>query len=162
MKLYIIGPCGSGKSTLARNIAAQANVPLHALDRLFYAERFSSEKRPSDERDALLAEILAAPQWVIEDIGRPCFTSAFEQTDNIVLLDLPGWLIFWRLLKRHCKQVLKLEQCDYKPSLRMLGLMCRGLKRNSRNDLKQRLEPYADKVIALRCRRDVNQYNKTA
>ena len=94
MRIYITGPCGSGKTTLARNIAAQEGIPLHALDQLFYTEGFSNNKRPAEERDARLAEILATPAWVVEDIGRPCFAAAFEQADSIVLLDLPGRLIF--------------------------------------------------------------------
>lgn len=48
-------------------------------------------------------------------IDRKSIAEAYELADIIVLLDIPGWLRNYRIIKRWLKQRLGLEKSIYKP-----------------------------------------------
>ena len=129
MKLYLTGSVASGKSTLARQIAARTGIPCHSLDEVVYVPDpgapSGNRKRPEAERDALFAEILRQPHYVMEDTGRACFEEGLRQADAILLLELPLGVRYKRIFTRWLRQNLGLEPCLYRPGWNMLKAMFR-------------------------------------
>ena len=164
MKLYLTGSVASGKSTLARQIAARTGIPCHSLDEVVYVPDpgapSGNRKRPEAERDALFAEILRQPQDVLEDTGRACFEEGLRQADAILLLELPLGVRYKRIFTRWLRQNLGLEPCLYRPGWNMLKAMFRwaGDYDAGRDGTKKRVEPYREKTVILRSRREISAY----
>jgi len=63
-RIAVIGISGSGKSTFARALGARTSLPVLHGDRLDWMENWGV--RPAAELDAMHAEWLARPRWIIE------------------------------------------------------------------------------------------------
>ena len=78
MKLYIIGSVASGKTTLAKRLSETTNILYTTLDEVIYepdkSSTWGNRKRPEEERDRLFSLILQQENWILEDVGRPCFS----------------------------------------------------------------------------------------
>lgn len=162
-KLFITGPVGSGKSTLAREIARRMGIQCTELDSLCYVPDDSpsgNRKRPVEERDALFSAALAEPRWVMEDAGRTCFEEARRQADLVVLLEPSPLTRRARIVKRWIKQNLGIEPCGYRPDFEMLRCMFRWSKNyeTGKDDIRQRLQAYKDKLVVLRTNTQVKQF----
>ena len=70
MKIHIIGCSGSGKTYLAEALSKQYDIPHFDLDDIQWDNSAAGYgvKRPPEERAALLQEILAKPDWIIEGV----------------------------------------------------------------------------------------------
>lgn len=164
MKIYITGSVGSGKSTLARRAAGKLEITATELDRVVYEpdpdDPEDDRKRPVEERDAIFQEILARESWVMEDAGRKCFFEAPEQADQVILLQPPAMVRDFRILRRWFRQRAGKEACGYRPDFQMLKLMFRWRRNfdSGRDDLKERLAPFGDKLLVLRSDKEVEQW----
>lgn len=63
-RIMIIGGPGAGKSTLAVALGGALGLPVHHLDRMFWAPRWNAVSR--DVRQARLDEVLASGAYVLE------------------------------------------------------------------------------------------------
>lgn len=133
MKLYIIGHVASGKTTLAREISARLGVPCFHLDEIVYMPDGSSplgnRKRTPEDRDALFCEIISRHDWIIEDVGRECFSRGLLEADEVVLLNVPRIVLKSRIVRRFIRQKFGLERAGYAAADVGLGRvirLCRG------------------------------------
>jgi adenylate kinase family enzyme len=107
MRVLIIGTSGSGKTTLARKLAKDFGLPHLELDSIYWQRGW----KPVDERvffDRLTTFTLQT-NWIIEgdyDLGRNLL---FSKADVILWLDLPPFMIFYRLIKRSIARLYKKE-----------------------------------------------------
>lgn len=95
--------------------------------------------------------ILQQENWIVEDVGRPCFTEGLKQADTIVLLEVPLRERKRRIVLRWIKQRIGIEKSLYIPSYAMLKCML-GWAKNydcGKGELHDRLRPYQDKLIVL-------------
>jgi len=134
------------------------------LDEIVYESDESSDwgnrKRPEEERDRLFSMILQQENWIIEDVGRPCFSEGLKQADIIVLLDIPLRLRKRRIVLRWIKQRIGIEQSLYKPSYAMLKCML-GWAKNydcGKGKLHDWLRPYQDKLVVLHNHKDIEKF----
>lgn len=157
-KIYIIGSVASGKTTLAKRLSHQLNIPWHELDNVVHVRLPSGDvKRSVEERDSMFNEIIDSERWIIEGVFRPCFNSGFDKADTIILLDTPVMKRKYRIFKRWISQKLKLEDANYKPTLKMLFLMYNwssGFEK-SKDDIFKMLGLYKEKVIILDDNKDI-------
>ncbi len=166
MKWYIVGSVASGKSTLARKISHITGIPCYHLDEVVYvedvADSWGNRKRPAEERDALFTSILSQPEYIIEDAGRECFLEGMEQSDQILLLEIPLSVRRKRILTRWIKQRLGLEKCIYKPHWAMLKAMFRWAKNydTGSDGTKERVLRYKEKTIVLHNQREIRGFLK--
>ena len=161
MKIYIVGPVSSGKSTLAKKLSEILDIPYHALDEVVHipdkSNSWGTRRRGTEERDKLFCSIIQQPEWVIEDVGRPCFEKALKAADRIILLELPVRVRNYRIIKRWIKQKLGIEKCIYNPRYEMLKCMLQWSKNYDmgKDELKIRISSYQEKTVVLRNTSDV-------
>lgn len=166
MKIYITGSIASGKTTLANKISEILSTDFFSLDEAVHKKDSSSPwgnvKRTPEERDAIFNSIISKDNWIIEDVGRPCFEEGFRQADTIILLEPETLIRNYRIVTRWLKQNLNIEKCIYKPGITMLKCMLKWSKDYDlgKDKLKERLIPYTNKTILINNKKELQSYLK--
>ncbi len=150
MKIYIIGIVAAGKTTYSRRLSQELGIPAYELDKIVYATRpeGGQRKRSPEEQMAVFGEIDAAGSWIIEGVYRPTLDCVLDLADRIIFLDPPLKLRKRRIFTRWLRQRRGKEQCDYRPTFKMLRLMyhwTRDFERD-RPEFEAMLANYADKL----------------
>ncbi|WP_029451310.1 hypothetical protein [Clostridium algidicarnis] len=164
MKIYIVGSVSSGKSTLAKRLSKTLKIPYQSLDEFVHIPDKSTpsgnRKRQVEERDNLFYSLIKQKEWIIEDIGRSCFEDGLKESYKIILLEISTKIRNYRIIKRWIKQRLGIEQCIYNPRYKMLKCMLRWSKDYDlgKDNLKDRISTYQEKVIIIRNRKDINNF----
>ncbi len=86
-RLLILGCGGSGKSTLAIELGHITGLPVIHLDRLFWLPGWKHRNRT--DFDALLADELNNPRWIIDGDYSRTLAMRLERCDAVVVLDYP-------------------------------------------------------------------------
>lgn len=118
-KIYIIGPVASGKTTLARKLSKKLNIKMYELDKIVWDDA-RGVKRSDEEIVLLFANILNENSWIIEDVGRNKFREGIKVADIVYYIDLSKICLYKRVILRWIKQMLKIEDSNYKQSLKTL------------------------------------------
>ena len=111
MKLFIIGPAGSGKTTLANKLSSISSIEYTNLDDLFWCNENGSygKKRNDIERNDMLNKALQNDSWIIEGVYVEWPKKAIEESDVLIFLNFPKYLVSYRIIKRFLRRKLKLE-----------------------------------------------------
>lgn len=106
MKIHILGPSGSGKSTCGSALAARYNLPHYDLDDVFWRNETGeyNRRRTQEDRQRILASILAEDNWITEGIYYSWVGSLFGNADFIFYLDAPRWKRIFRMATRFLKK----------------------------------------------------------
>jgi adenylate kinase family enzyme len=149
VRLHIIGVPSAGKTTLARDIATRLGVPHYDLDSLaFVDDRWTL--RPTHDRDAMLARILEEPSFVTEGGFLGWTEALFAETDHIIWLDPPLWVLVGRHVRRHWRHPLLLPSLIRFQVLMYLRLAGAGPAKDdpnlTRRGIESALRRWADKV----------------
>lgn len=101
-KVTVFGAPGAGKSTLSKKLAAQAQLPLYALDKLCFEAGGGSV--PPEVYAERHASILAQDSWLMEGYGSyESLWPRFAAADTLVYVDLPFLQHAWWVTKRFFK-----------------------------------------------------------
>ena len=164
MKIYIVGPVGSGKTTFAKRMSDKTGIPYFELDSVRFgagsSECILNVKREDDELNKIFNVIIDGENWIIEDVGRPCFEEGLKRANLIILLDMNTGLIMFRIFKRWLKQILNIEKSNYKPNILNLCKMYKWLfnYKYGKDGLKERLLHYKYKICVLYSKRSIEDY----
>lgn len=164
MKIYIIGSVSSGKSTLAKKLSETLKIPYQSLDEVVHIPDKSTilgnRKRQVEERDNLFYSVIYQKDWIIEDVGRPCFEDGLKEADTIILIEISTKIRNYRIIKRWIKQRLSIEKCIYNPRYEMLKCMLKWSKDydKGKDKFNERISPYQEKVITLRNNKDIKAF----
>ena len=164
MKIHIIGCSGSGKTYLANALAKQYNIPHFDLDDIQWdnnAEGYGT-KRPPDERNALLQEILNNNDWVIEGVYYAWVQQSFDEADKIYVLDMPRYLYKSRIIIRSIKRKLGIQQ-GKKETLKSVYDLLKWtdtFQNKNLKEIKVILDKYENKVIWLSSKKAVKSIMK--
>jgi len=102
MKVAVFGKPGGGKSTIARQVAQAADLPLHQLDLLQFAE--GGARVPDDVFNTKHAELLTSGRWVIDGFGTPqTFAELLRAADVLIYVERPTIVHYWWVTKRFLK-----------------------------------------------------------
>ena len=98
MKINIIGTSGSGKSTFSKQIAQKLNIPHIELDALFWKENWT----PSSDQEFFtkIEKAINCENWVLDGNYDRTQYIKWEKVDKIIFLDLPFYLVLFRIIKR--------------------------------------------------------------
>ena len=118
-KIYIIGSVASGKTTLARKLSKKLNIKMYELDKIVWDDA-RGVKRSDEEILLLFANILNKTSWIIEDVGRNKFREGIKVADIVYYINLSKTSLYKRVILRWIKQMLKIEDSNYKQSLKTL------------------------------------------
>lgn len=95
-RVLVIGSSGSGKTTLARTVATRLRTPHIELDALFHGPNWQRRAAFEDDVDRASRE----QRWVIDGNYTPVRDLLWSRADTIVWLDLPRWLVEYRVMRR--------------------------------------------------------------
>jgi len=86
----------------------------------------------------------------------------FDAADSIILLYPNKHIRLKRIVFRYIKQKLKLENCNYQPTIRIVKSMIKGsaMFECGNDGLKSRLSNLGNKVISLKSKQEVDEYVK--
>jgi adenylate kinase family enzyme len=109
MRITIIGPSGSGKTMLAAELARTAGLRHVELDALYHGPNW--EPCSVEVLRERVAAATAGDDWVTDSTYHTLLGDfVVERADMLVWLDLPAWLVMWRLLRRtHVRDRDKVE-----------------------------------------------------
>lgn len=97
-RIAVVGISASGKITFARTLAARTGLPLLHGDQLEWLPDW--RLRPPEDLEALHAEWLARPRWIIEGWVEPDRAARLNAADLVVHLDCSRGCCAWRVLRR--------------------------------------------------------------
>ena len=106
--MTIVGASGSGKSTLAAQLAAQFDARLVELDAIFHKPDWTPT--PTTQFRAEVAAALDTDRWVVAGNYSVVMDLTQGSADTIVWLDMPRWLVTWRVIKRSIHRAAKREE----------------------------------------------------
>lgn len=153
MKILIFGIVASGKTTLARRLSQKYNIPFYEGDSIawggYHEERY---KRSDIEQLNRILEIDKRVNWIIEGTYRESQKCLFDMADIIIFLDTPLYIRKIRIITRFIKQKLRVEKCNYDPTIKMLKNMFKWTEsfENKRSKYEKMLLEYEDKLIRIK------------
>ncbi|MCM3709462.1 hypothetical protein [Sporosarcina luteola] len=153
MKIFIMGIVASGKTTYAKELSKQMDLPFVELDSVVYHNVAGVRiKRTPEEQVQVIHQMDAKGSWIAEGVFRPSYHLLLDLADIIIWLDPPLWKRKIRILSRHVRQVIGVEECAYRPDFQMLQNMYNWTKQfeGKREELDGSLQPYLDKLIVVR------------
>jgi adenylate kinase family enzyme len=107
-RVTIVGGSGSGKSTLAGTLAADLNARLVELDAIFHKPDWTPTPTPQFRTE--VAAALDTDRWVVAGNYSVVMDLTQGGADTIVWLDMPRWLVTWRVTKRSIRRAVKREE----------------------------------------------------
>ena len=107
-RVTIVGGSGSGKSTLAAAVAERLDAPVVELDALFHGPDWTPTPTPEFRRR--VTEHLDGDRWVVAGNYSVVMDLTQGRADTIVWLDLPRWLVTWRVARRSIRRATRREE----------------------------------------------------
>ena len=97
-RVLVIGCSGAGKSTFVVKLASRTGLPLIHLDKEFWRPGWTLT--PRAEWRARVAQLSAAPEWILEGNYDSSLDLRLPRADKVVWFDLPRHLCLRRVAKR--------------------------------------------------------------
>ncbi|MBK9321617.1 MAG: AAA family ATPase [Bdellovibrionaceae bacterium] len=107
-KILIVGTSGSGKSTLARRLSKKFNLIDIELDALFWKPNWT-ETPQNIFREDILNAIAQGDGFVIHGNYNKVRDITWANSEIVIWLDYPKWLVMWRVSKRSILRLIKNE-----------------------------------------------------
>lgn len=155
MKILILGVVASGKTTLAKRMSEENNINYYEIDSII-KDYEKGIRRTDEEQQEEIEKINKQSSWIIEGTLNENMYNLLKMADLVIYLDTPLSVRKRRIFFRFIKQKLKIEECDYKPSIKILKKMYKETNEaeKDKSKFKNELLKYDPKVIVLK---DANQ-----
>ena len=143
-RVLVIGSPGAGKTTLALARGEKLGLPVTHLDVLHWRDGWV--EAPREEFDALLAEALARPRWIIDGNYSRTVEVRIRACDTAIFLDYPEALCMAGVAARvgQVRPDMPWTESDLDPELVAL---VRNYARDNRPFLLDLFQKYADKQV---------------
>ena len=150
IKVLIIGIVASGKTTLAERLSNESGIKYYEIDSIVHDD-YNKRKRSNAEQQNIIREINKNESWIIEGTLRNNLYSLLDEADKIIYIDIPLNVRKKRILIRYIKQKIGLEECNYKPTLKMLRMMYKWTNdfEGNKKSFEEQLIKYSDKLVKL-------------
>jgi adenylate kinase family enzyme len=100
-KIYILGSSASGKTTLANKISEILKIKTYDLDDIFWYKKYTKKRNIEKRKEKLKQLIKGKKKWILEGIYTDWSEKAIKNADLIIFLDIPKYLLSWRVFKRY-------------------------------------------------------------
>ena len=159
MKILIIGIVASGKTTLAKTLSRESGICHYEIDSIVHDD-LNNRKRSIDEQLEIINHINKNKDWIIEGTFRKNLDVLLELADKIIFIDIDIKIRKRRIISRYIKQKLRIEKCNYKPSLEMVKDMFKWTNdfENDKEVFFKRITKYQDKLIVLDSVGAINEF----
>lgn len=161
MKILIIGIVASGKTTLAKSLEEKLNIKHYEIDSIVHDD-LNNKKRTPHEQEEIVNQINKQSEWIIEGTLRKNLEYLLNLADKIIYLDIPLRTRKIRILTRFIKQKLRIEKCNYEPTLEMLKQMYIWTSNyeKEREEREKIINKYRYKLIKIRNSKEMEEYIK--
>lgn len=160
MKIHIIGCSGSGKTYFSKILSNKYNIPHFDLDDIQWdSDKGYGFKRPIEERNKLLQEILCNEGWIIEGVYYAWVQQSFEEADIIYVLDMPRYIYKIRIIARFIKRKLGIEAGKRESFKSVYNLLkwTETFQKKNMKEIKDILDKYGNKVVWLSNKKEIKQ-----
>ncbi len=162
-KVLVLGNAGSGKSTFSKNLGEILNLPIYTLDNLYF--RNSWNVFPDREEFKLLVmTIIKEAKWIIDGNYMYTLEDRMINAEVIILLNIPAYLCFFRIIKRWLKYYGKVRPgmiigCKERIDIKLLVEMFQFYKRKE-SIIIDKMKFYSTKknIIFLNSPKQVNEF----
>jgi adenylate kinase family enzyme len=167
-KIVILGTVGSGKTTTAKKISKIIKTNSYDLDNIYWGGSFSV-KRDKESREKMFNEIINKKQWIIEGVYLDWIIKGIKKSDLIILIDIPFYKLFLRILRRYFKKEKskRLGKNKYKESfIDLIGLIKAAYRYKRKNPKGpyyedfELIKKYGKKYIILKNDKEINNFLK--
>ena len=107
MRAVVVGTSGSGKSTLGRTLARAQGIGFIDLDDLHWGPDWTI--RPTSEFLREIEISTRAEDWVVAGNFAVAREIIWRRATDVIWLDLPLRVTFWRLVKRTLRRLMRDE-----------------------------------------------------
>lgn len=159
MKILIIGIVASGKTTLAKKLSIKTNIEYYEIDSIVHDDK-NNLKRSVEEQQKIIEKINNKNNWIIEGTLRKNLYNLLDISDKIIYLDIPLKVRKRRILLRFLKQKLKIEKCNYKPTIKMLKNMYKWTDdfEKGKELFEKEIFKYKNKLVILKNKKQIKKY----
>ena len=159
MKILIIGIVASGKTTLAKKLSIKTNIEYYEIDSIVHDDK-NNLKRSVEEQQKIIEKINNKNNWIIEGTLRKNLYNLLDISDKIIYLDIPLKVRKRRILLRFLKQKLKIEKCNYKPTIKMLKNMYKWTDdfEKGKELFEKEIFKYKNKLVILKNKKKIKKY----
>jgi adenylate kinase family enzyme len=164
MKIYIIGSSCSGKTTLARNIAEKLAITHIELDQLWWLPNWQ-ERDIAEFKKLVETKLNDEPDWVIDGNYRRVRDLIMPQADQIIWLNLPFCILFWRSITRTIsRSITHKSVCNGNYERLSALLSSDGMPAwvirtwKLRRDYGNNLQATDNRVIELKTQKEINTF----
>ena len=159
MKILIIGIVASGKTTLAKKLSRKTNIEYYEIDSIVHDDK-NNLKRSVEEQQKIIEKINNKNNWIIEGTLRKNLYNLLDISDKIIYLDIPLKVRKRRILLRFLKQKLKIEKCNYKPTIKMLKNMYKWTDdfEKGKELFEKEIFKYKNKLVILKNKKQIKKY----
>jgi len=156
-RIFIFGGTGSGKTTLARKISKKLEVPHYTTDHFIYKKNWT-DKYTEKERDKKLKSVAVKKKWIMEGVHRgEWIYPAFKKATFVIILAIPRYKLFKRVILREIRSFLKKEKTKSKMKDFFLLLKYAYIYKNDNFIHHQRLvKEYKKEFVILRNNKQIN------
>ena len=170
MRINVIGTSGSGKSTFSKILAKKMNVPYVEMDALHWKANW---KESSDEElFNKLKNALSSEKWILDGNYSKTEHIKWKQIQIVIFLDLPFYLVLYRIIKRSLVRGLKRQELwagtGNKESIlkvlfskdSMIFFTIKNFYKNRKrySKLSNNFQNSQIKFISLKSRKDINDF----
>ena len=163
MKIAVIGYSGAGKSTLARALGERYGIPVLHFDRVQFTPNW--QERDRGEAHRMVHEFMERPQWVMDGTySKFEYERRLEEADEIVFLDFPRLVCFFRAWKRYFQfqggtRADMADGCIEKMDPEFIWwLLWKGRTRKRKEKFQQVIRQYPKKIVVLKSQKEINRY----
>lgn len=102
-RILVVGSSNAGKSTFAHHLQQITGLPCFEIDDLAWQPGWRMHDLPVLREK--ISQMVSHPQWILVGNYGSTQDISWPKADLVIWLDLPKYLVMWRVLWRTCERI---------------------------------------------------------